>query len=371
MRILFTGGGTGGHVFPLVSVIRETRKLHPQEDLEFFYIGPKDDDFGSILISQETAEIRKIIFGKIRRYFSFQNFIDILFKIPFGFIQTLYYFARIDPNFVFSKGGSGSLPVVFWARVFKIPFFIHESDATPGLSNRIASRWAKKIFISFPKTEYFDLSKAILVGNPTRREILNGSKEIAEGLFELTLEKPAFLILGGSQGAEFINDFVLNNLNKLLSDYEIIHSCGIDNYHEVLIESQSVIRDDLKIFYHLYGFLDEEKIKHAYRASDFVISRAGSGSIFEISAVGIPSILIPLTKSAGDHQAKNAYLYAETGASIVLEEENMKPDFFFEKIHHIFADPENLKNMREAALRFSKPNAGKEIAINILEYLSL
>lgn len=370
MKILFTGGGTGGHIFPLIAVIREIRKLYSIKDLNFFYIGPKDE-FGSILLSQEDVQIKAISAGKIRRYFSFENIIDILFKIPWSVIQSFYYLVKIDPQLIFSKGGSGSLPVTLAAKILRMPIFLHESDVVPGLSNRITSKWAKKVFISFPKTEYFDLNKTILVGNPIRSEILDGSKEKAKELFNLTIEKSVFLFLGGSQGAEFINNFVLEVLNRVLEDFEIIHICGISNLKEVQAEAQVVINKDLEKYYHLYSFLDEEKLKHAYRAADLVMSRSGAGSIFEIAAVGLPSILVPLPSAAANHQAKNAYTYAETGAAIVMEQDNLRPNFFLEKIQHIFAQSENLEKMKEEALRFSKPMAAKIIARNILEYLTL
>ncbi|MBU4274728.1 undecaprenyldiphospho-muramoylpentapeptide beta-N-acetylglucosaminyltransferase [Patescibacteria group bacterium] len=370
MRILFTGGGTGGHVFPLVAIIREIRKLYLKKDLEFFYIGPKDE-FGSILLSQEDVRVMTISAGKIRRYFSFQNFIDILFKIPWSFFQSFYYLVKIDPQLIFSKGGFGSLPVTLCAKLLKMPIFLHESDVVPGLSNRIASKRAKRIFTSFPETEYFDLSKIILIGNPIRSEILGGSKEKAKELFNLTIEKPVFLFLGGSQGAEFINDFVLRILNTLLQDFEIIHLCGFANLKEVQAEAQVIINKDLEKYYHLYSFLDEEKLKNAYEVADFAVARAGSGTIFEIAATAVPSILVPLPSAAANHQAKNAYAYAETGAAIVMEQDNLTPNFFLEKIRYLFSRPETLVKMKEEALRFSKPLAAKTAARNILEYLML
>ena len=370
MKILFTGGGTGGHVFPLVAIVREIRRIYPQKNLEFFYIGPKDE-FGLILLSQEQIEIKKIFSGKIRRYFSFQNFIDLVFKIPIGVFQSFYYLWKIKPNLVFSKGGYGSLPVTFCANILKIPIFLHESDIVPGLANRKSSKWARKIFISFPRTEYFDLEKVVLVGNPIRKEVLEGSKEKAKELFDLTFEKPILLFLGGSQGAEKINDFVLAILNDLLKEFEIIHQCGRENFREVAAESQVVISSDLKKYYHPIAFLDELEIQHAYKAADFIISRSGAGTIFEIAALGKPSILVPLSSAAANHQAKNAYSYAETGACLVVEQENLTPNFFLRKIHYLFSHSQELEKMKEAALGFSKPMAAKTIARHVLEYLML
>lgn len=370
MKILFTGGGTGGHVFPIVAIVREVRRIYPKKDLEFYYLGPKDD-FSLILLSQEDFIIKTIASGKIRRYFSWKNIIDILFKIPFGVIQSFFILLAVRPDLIFSKGGSGSIAVTLSAKILRIPVFIHESDVVPGLSNQTTAKWAKKIFVSFPQTEYFDQEKITLVGNPVRKEILDGDKEKAVELFNLTLSKPIFLVMGGSQGAETINDFVLNILNNLLKDYEVIHVTGNLNIKGVTAEAQVVIDKDLDKYYHPVAFLDEEKIKHAYRAADLIISRSGSGSIFEIAAVGKPCVLVPLPSAAANHQSKNAYQYAETGAAVVIEQENLTPNFFMENIQLLFLHPEKLEAMQQAALEFAKPLAAKAIAREILEYLML
>jgi len=370
MRILFTGGGTGGHVFPIVAIARELRRIYPKNDLQFYYMGPKDE-FGLILLSEEDFIITKIVSGKVRRYFSWENFVDILFKIPFGMVQSLFMFFVIWPDLVFSKGGSGSISVTIPARFLMRPVFLHESDVVPGLSNQATAKWAKKTFVSFPKTEYFNAEKTTLVGNPIRKEILDGSKETAVSLFSLTLTRPIILIMGGSQGAETINDFTLAILNDLLKEYEIIHITGPLNVKEVSAEAQVVVDKDLDKYYHPIGFLDEAKIKHAYKAADLIISRSGAGSIFEIAAVGKPSILIPLPSSAGDHQSKNAYVYAETGAAIVIEQENLTQHFFLDELKLLFIHPEKLEQMRQSALAFAKPTAARAIAREILEFLML
>jgi UDP-N-acetylglucosamine--N-acetylmuramyl-(pentapeptide) pyrophosphoryl-undecaprenol N-acetylglucosamine transferase len=370
MKILFTGGGTGGHVFPLIAIVREIRRIYPKKDLEFYYLGPKDE-LSLIYLSQEDFVIKTIVSGKIRRYFSFENFLDILFKIPLGVIQSFFILLKMKPDLVFSKGGSGSISVTWSARLLNIPVFIHESDVAPGLSNQQTSKWAKKIFTSFPKTEYFDADKITLVGNPVRNEVLNGDEKIAGELFDLTFTKPVFLIIGGSQGAEAINDFVLRILNDLLKNYEVIHVCGRENVKQVQAEAQVVMEKSLEKYYHPIGFLDEEKIKHAYKVADMIISRSGSGSIFEIAAVGKPSILVPLPSASFNHQAKNAYVYSETGAAVVVEQNSLTPNFFMEKIELLFLHPEKIGEMKQAALAFAKPLAGRAVAREILEFLML
>jgi len=370
MKILFTGGGTGGHVFPLVAIAREIRRIYPRKDLEFYYLGPKDE-LSLIYLSQEDFNIKTIMSGKIRRYFSWENFLDILFKIPFGFLQSFFIILKMKPDLVFSKGGSGSISVTFSAWLLRIPIFIHESDAIPGLSNQKTANWAKKIFTSFPKTEFFNPDEVTLVGNPIRNEIINGDAKVAGELFDLTFTKPIFLVIGGSQGAEAINDFVLLILNDLLKNYEVIHVCGIENLKQVQAEAQVVIDKNLEKYYHAVGFLDEEKIKHAYKAADIIISRSGSGSIFEIAAVGKPSILVPLPTAAANHQAKNAYIYADTGAAIVMEQNSLMPNFFLEQIELLFLHPEKIEEMKQSALAFAKPLAARAVAREILEFLML
>ncbi len=374
MKILFTGGGTGGHLFPLIAVAREIRRLSDNQNIQLHYIGPKDEK-GRLLLTQETFKIHAIVCGKIRRYFSFENITDVLFKIPFGFLQSFWLLFLIWPDLVFSKGGSGSLVVVLAARILGIPIFLHESDSVPGQSNRAAYSWAKKVFISFPKTDYFPLSQAnaktMLVGHPILKEIMEGSKESAKEIFRLTLEKPILLFWGGSQGAGPINDFVLGTLTKLLQSYEVIHVCGKKNYQDVQAEAKVVLnkQEDLEKYYHLWEFLDEAPLKHALKAADFVISRAGAGSIFELAACGKPAILIPLPSSANNHQSKNAYEYASGGCAVIIEQDNLSPNLFLEKIRYLLANTGELEQMKQNALSFAKPLAAKAIAREILEFL--
>lgn len=368
IKIAFCGGGTGGHLFPLIAVARELKRLHSHDDLKLYYFGPKDE-FGRILLLQENFKIKNIAAAKIRRYFSFQNISDMIFKLPLGFIQSFFLLLFIRPRLVFSKGGPGAVPVCFCAKLLVMPVFLHESDIIPGLSNRVTSGWAKKTFISFDKTEYFDLSKTILTGHPILKELLEGNRQSAKETFNLSLEKPVILFVGGSQGAGPLNDFVALILNDILKKYEIIHSCGKNNYREARIAAEMTVDENLKKYYHLCEFLNEVELKHVYAAADLIISRAGAGSVFEIAALGKPSILIPLPTSAANHQAKNAYYYAQTGAALIIEQENLTPNFFIEKINQLFSRPDMMKKMKEAALKFAKPLAAKAIAREILEYL--
>ena len=353
---------------PVIAIVRELHRLYDKPDLKLSYIGPNDTE-GLFTLQQEGVKTHTIFSGKLRRYFSLQNIVDILFKIPAGFVQSFFLLLFNRPKLIFSKGGSGSLAVLAAARLLYIPVFLHESDSVPGMSNQIASKWAKKIFISFEKTGFFNSENTTVTGNPTRKELLEGDIQKAKEVLGLTLGKPVLLFLGGSQGAQAVNDSILSMLGELINEYEIIHVTGNKNYGDVQKEAEIILDKDHQQYYHRFGSLGEVQLKHAYRAADLIISRAGAGSIFEIAACGKPSILIPLPGSAQDHQSKNAYQYAASGAAIVVEQENLSPNFFIGKVQYLLAQPEKLQKMKDAALRFSKPLAAKALAREILEYL--
>jgi len=373
MKIVFTGGGSGGHIFPIIAISREMRRVSPEKKIEFFYIGPKDD-LGEILFSQEGIRVKTILAGKIRRYFNlksfFQNLFDVLLKIPIGIFQSFFYIFVLAPDLIFSKGGFGSFPAVISGWLLRIPIFLHESDSIPGMANRFLAKFSLEIFVSFPRTLYFREEKMILVGNPIRREILGESKEEAKKYFKISGEKPVILILGGSQGAQRINDKILEILPEILKDFELIHQCGEKNYEEVRSEEKIMITKDLERYYHLFPFLKEEELKKAYSVCDLIVSRAGAGTIFEIAALGKPSILIPLPEAAQDHQLKNAYIFAASGATKVLEERNFTPHFFLERLKYLFSHPEELEKMSLAARQFSKPQAAKIIASYLVAFLT-
>jgi len=372
MKILFTGGGSGGHIFPLIAITRELKKISLEKDITLTYIGPKDP-FGGLLLSQEGMKVKSIFAGKIRRYLTpisiIQNFIDLGIKFPLGILQAFFHIFFSAPDLIFSKGGYGSLPVVLAGWILRIPVFLHESDFSPGLANRIAGRFSSPIFISFPRTGYFPRRKVIFVGNPVRKEILGGQKEQAKDLFRLTGDKPVLLIFGGSQGARKINDTILAILADLLENFEVIHQAGESNSKQVLAEAKVVVPKEKLRYYHIFPFLREKELMNAYSISDLIVSRAGSGSIFEIAYLGKPSILVPLPTAAQGHQVKNAYFYAESEACVVIEETNLTPHFFLERLKYLISRPQELEKMRRAAKKFSKPEAGNIIAKYMMDYL--
>lgn len=376
MKILFTGGGTGGHVLPLIATARELRRIYTASSnkatLEMSYIGPKDPFIG-ILLSQEGIKIYTVPTGKLRRYWNiktfFQNIWDIFFNIPLGIFLAFIKMFFLAPDLILSKGGYGALPATIAGWLFRVPIFLHESDIAPGLANRIGGKLAVEIFTSFPNTVQFPKKKMILVGNPVRRELLSGSREEAKTIFTLQGGKPILLILGGSQGAKRINEVILNIIGEMVKDFEVIHQTGEKNFAKVGNEALVMIKKELQGYYHPIAFFKEPELRHAYAAADFIISRSGSGSVFEIAALGKPSIMIPLPESAQNHQLLNAYAYAKTGAAIVLEHSNLTPHFLLEKIRSILLLPPEYAKMSKAALAFAKPEAARILAAYIIEYL--
>lgn len=368
MKIIFTGGGTDGHIFPILAIAREIRTIFPDKDIRLYYIGP-DGEYSLELLRKEGVIIKKIITGKIRRYFSLMNLLDI-FKIPIGIIQSFFWLFFLSPDIVFSKGGYGSFPTTLMANLLSIPIFLHESDIVPGLSSRIESKWAQEIFVSFHKTEFFPKNRRIVIGNPIRKEILNGSKERAKEIFNIQTEKPLILILGGSQGCQKINEVLLEILPELLKDFEVIHQIGKKNFNQNMNEVNAIIVDEqIKKSYHAFAFLNEEFLRQGLAGADLIISRAGAGSIFEIAANRKPAILIPLARSAQDHQLKNAYAFANQGGAEVIEEANFTSHFFLTKLKQLFSRPGILKQMAERSQEFSQPKAAKIIASYLIEYI--
>ena len=372
MKILFAGGGTGGHIFPIIAIARELRQSYKEKNLELFYMGPQDR-FGDVLLSQEGISTFTVRAGKLRRGSGFSGFLQnldgLLLDTPLGICKAFKILFFLSPDLIFSKGGYGAIPATVAGRILRIPVFLHESDIVPGKANRSAEKFALEIFTSFPSTRYFPPKKILLVGNPIRKRLLSGSREDATQIFELMGGKPILLVMGGSQGASRLNDMLLNILEEALNQFEIIHQTGEANFKDVETETKAILSEVNLPYYHPVPFLEENEIRHAYAAADFIVNRSGSGSIFEIAALGKPSILIPLPEAAQNHQVENAYAYALTGAAIVLEEANMRPHFFLERVRDIIFDQKEMERMSQAALRFAKPDAARIIANYLLTYL--
>lgn len=369
MKIVFTAGGSGGHIFPILAIIREIKKNYSENDLALYYIGPQDE-YSSHLLLKEGVKVKKILSGKLRRYFSLMNIPDLLIKVPIGIIQSFFWLFFLAPDLVFSKAGYGSIPTAYSAKLLGIPIFLHESDAVPGLSSRIESKWAREIFVSFFNQNIFPKNKIICVGNPIRKAILGGSKEKAKEIFKLQGDKPLILILGGSQGCQIINELILEILPEFLQNFELIHQTGRKNFKKVKIETEAILHKKEQKYYHVFPFLNESYLKEALTACDLIVSRAGAASIFEAAAAGKPMILVPLANSAQNHQLKNAYDFAKSGGGDVIEQKNLTPHFFLGKLKYLFSRQNILQNMAEKSRAFARPRAAEIIACYLIEYIN-
>jgi len=306
-RILFTGGGTAGHVIVNLALIPVFQK----EGWEIDYIGSKDGIERKLIGQLDHVTYHPISTGKLRRYMSKENFKDP-FKVLKGTMQAWRIIGKRKPQIIFSKGGFVSVPVVLAAKLRGVPAVIHESDYTPGLANKVSIPFAKKILATFPETmQYLHEKNAEYVGAVIRDELFQGSKEIGLKLCGFTRGKPVLLIMGGSGGSQKINDTVRGSLDQLLSAFQVIHICG-EGKTDPAIERKG---------YAQFDYVHDE-LKDIFAATDFVLSRAGSNAIFEFLALRIPMLLIPLSRQAsrGD-QIVNAKSFAEKRYARVIEEE--------------------------------------------------
>lgn len=325
-RIILTGGGTAGHVTPNIALLPRLKEL--QYDIH--YIGSYNG-MEKGLIEQQNIPYYGISSGKLRRYFSIQNFTDP-FRVLKGFSEANKLIKKLKPDVIFSKGGFVSVPVVIAGKRNHVPVIIHESDMTPGLANKISIPSAAKVCCNFPETlKSLPAEKAVLTGSPIRQELLTGDKEKARKFCGFHETKPVVLIVGGSLGAAAVNDAVRKILPELLKDFQIIHLCGKNKLDSSLNNLEG---------YAQFEYIQDE-LKDLFALSDIVISRAGANAICELLALRKPNLLIPLSASAsrGD-QILNARSFERQGFSIVLEEEELNNELLLSTIHKLYSSRE-------------------------------
>ncbi|HUY05404.1 MAG TPA: UDP-N-acetylglucosamine--N-acetylmuramyl-(pentapeptide) pyrophosphoryl-undecaprenol N-acetylglucosamine transferase [Candidatus Paceibacterota bacterium] len=371
MKIVFTGGGTGGHFYPIIAIAEALSDLVREEHLiapNLYYLAPAPYD-EKALFENSIAYIR-IPAGKMRRYASFRNITDLFATIT-GTITALLTLFRIYPDVVVSKGGYASVPTVLAAHLLRIPIIIHESDAKPGRANLLAAPWADKIAIAFDSAAaYFPKktqSRIARTGIPIRKALMRIETEGARQYLGLEQGVPTIVILGGSQGAVKINETVLSALPELVMLANIIHQTGAANFKGVDAVAKVVLSGNPHADrYHPFNYLDQTSLQRAAGVADLVISRAGATSIAEIGLWKKPAILIPIPESVSHDQRTNAYAYARTGAAIVLEEENLASHLLVAEVRRILDDRELALRMGKAAEGFTDPDAARILARQVL-----
>lgn len=338
-KIVLTGGGSAGHVTPNLAL----KSALEENNWELEYIGSANG-IEKQIVEKANIKYHGIASGKLRRYFSLENFTDP-FKVLFGVLQAYFIINKLKPNIIFSKGGFVTVPVIIGGYLNKVPVIIHESDMTPGLANKIALRFAKKVCTSFPETlKYLPKEKAIHVGTPIRKEIFQGTKEKGLVFSGFNDKKPILLVIGGSLGSEILNNALRSILDKLLTEFQILHVCGKGNLKE----------EFNKEGYKQFEFISEE-LPDVLAATDLVLSRAGSNAIFEFLYLKKPHILIPLSKKAsrGD-QILNAESFRKQGYSMVLQEEEVTPDILYNSIKELYNNRDKyIDNMNKSLVKDS------------------
>ena len=364
-RIVLVGGGSGGHFYPLIAVAERLNDLKKQgEDLKLYYMGPEPYNEGEL--ERNNIQFVKIPSGKKRRYFSILNFFDV-FKIFFGLFFAIIKLYKIYPDVVFSKGGYTTVPVVLAAWMLRIPIMVHESDTKAGSANKLGAKFARYIAISFDDTaKYFPENKTALTGIPLRKVFLQSSLNPMQQL-GLPSEKPLLFVTGGSIGSQRINNLILESLDDLLPNFAILHQTGKENEEAVRQTSaQLITNSELLTHYFVKGNLTGSEMHLAQSAASIIISRAGTGTIFEIAQKGKPSILIPIPEDVSHDQRTNAYAYARSGAASVLEEANLTDGLLTAEINRIMGDTNTYKEMSAAAVAFAGDDAAVAIANTII-----
>jgi UDP-N-acetylglucosamine--N-acetylmuramyl-(pentapeptide) pyrophosphoryl-undecaprenol N-acetylglucosamine transferase len=375
LRILVTGGGSSGHISPALAIIQAIKELAAQPDTdwtpEFLYVGGRR----GLEKDQVTAAGIKFVgieTGKLRRYLSLENLTD-QFRLPIGLFQSLAIVRRFRPDAVLSTGGYVAVPPVVAAALRRVPVIIHEQTVQIGLANRITSRFATRIALSFPSA-LDELAprlraKAEVFGNPVRGVIFNGDRDEAVricGFDPADNDLPAVYVTGGSQGARVINRAVEAALPNLLTFCRIVHQCGRqpagdEQDYDRLQARVAALPAALQRRYYVTRFVAEE-IKHVFALADVVVGRAGAGTVTEICTLGKPAIYVPLVPTGGDEQNRNARMCVDAGAATIIPQAEIDGERLVSDLRSLLADRQQLNNMGATALTLARPHAARELA---------
>jgi len=351
MKIVFTGGGTMGSVVPLLAVIEHLKQKDPS--IDYLWIGTRYGPEKQVVVDY-NIDFKHIFCGKLRRYFSFRNIIDVFYVI-FGFLQSLLILKKFRPRVIVSAGGFVAVPVVWAGWFLGIKSFIHQQDVRPGLSNKLCAWCAEKITVCFASSAaYFNEKKILVVGNPVResfrREFMKADRNKLLAKYNFKQNLPIVLITAGGRGSLLINDIVLDSLDELTKICQIAHITGRNRSVRFARHKKNYAN------YREYEFMIDDI--NILRLADLVVSRAGMSTLTELTCLGKPSIIIPIPDS---HQEDNARYFAERGAVEILEQKNLEPGKFIASIKEILCDKQKIKNLAENIHHVIKFGAGEKI----------
>ncbi len=369
MKILLTGGGSAGHFYPLIAVAQKLNELAKENRLikpELYYMST--EPFDENLLYENSITFMNVSAGKIRKDKTLPNlilnFMD-LFSTFFGVLSATWRIFLIYPDVVFGKGGYVSFPALMAARLLRIPVVIHESDSIPGKVNTWAGKFAEKVAVSYPDAaSYFKPEKTAYTGNPIRKEIEEPQVAGSHEHFNFTKDLPTVFVIGGSQGARFINSAIMDALPELVKRYQVIHQTGVKNISVIQETSQVVLlNSEHKNRYVAIPYLNALTLRMAAGAADVIVSRAGS-TIFEIASWGRASIIIPIPEPTSHDQKTNAYSYARSGAAFVIEEKNLAPGILLAEIQRAVTTEK--EKMQESAKNFARKDSARLIAEELI-----
>lgn len=372
MKIALTGGGSGGHFYPLIAVVEAIEDICKERTLlepELYYIGPPPFDREALV--EHAVEYLASPAGRIRRYPSVLNIFSIFVNAA-GIARSIWQLYHLYPDVVFSTGGFAAFPTLWAARMLNIPIVVYDADAVPGRVSLWSAKFARWIGLAhpdaarkFPESVRYKIAR---VGHPIRKEVEQPASEGGYEFLKIDASVPTIFIMGGSQGARALNEVILDALATLVNDYNIIHQAGAANIEEVSNIASVALRDSRFMHrYKIFGLLNALALKMAAGTAAIIIARAGSGTIFEIASWGIPAILVPIPKDVSHDQTENAFSYARSGGAIVIEQRNLTPHVLIAEIRRVLNDKPLLESMRTAARAFARPAAARKIASILLE----
>jgi UDP-N-acetylglucosamine--N-acetylmuramyl-(pentapeptide) pyrophosphoryl-undecaprenol N-acetylglucosamine transferase len=355
--VAITGGGTGGHIFPNIAVIEELLRRNRTRVLWIGQKGGNEEEWAR-RIGVPYYGIRS---GKLRRYLSIKNAFDV-FHVLIGTVQSFFILRKKRPDILFSKGGFVSVPPVIASGLLGVPIITHESDITPGLATRIIARYASVVCVSFEKSRVsVPRGRLEYTGNPVREAVKQGEAEAGRSFLGFEQQKRIVTIIGGSQGASSLNNAVWEMITYGEPPFNLVHQCGPGNIRAGY---------DSLSHYRQFEFIGRE-IGDVLAASDFIVSRAGAGALYEIGFMAKPSLLIPLprTGSRGE-QVENARFFQENGASDVLRNEELNGKSLYDRLSVLLTDERRLDTMGKRARALCPRTAETKIVDIIEEFLS-
>ncbi|MFA5927373.1 MAG: UDP-N-acetylglucosamine--N-acetylmuramyl-(pentapeptide) pyrophosphoryl-undecaprenol N-acetylglucosamine transferase [Patescibacteria group bacterium] len=365
--VVLVGGGTGGHIVPTFELYKKIKQINP--GLRIVVVGDGGDIEQNFYSSIPTYQ--KIMAGKMRRHITLRN-IGELIKFIIGFWQSLILIWRERPGLVFSKGGYVSLPIIFSANLFRVPYFVHESDTKIGLANRIGSRCAKKVFVTYSPDIYgHDNKNNLVFSGPIVRSEIKSDIEVDRSYFGFPDKRPVIFITGGSLGAMPLNRNVLPALSKLLSSYNIIHQTG-DHSVDWVMNHRNALPPELRSHYFVTDFLriegGRDRMLESIEAADLVIARAGVTTISELALRGKAMILVPWKYAASDHQYKNSKLLEVADAAVLIKDDDLSPELINRTVDNLFSDSrKRIKELGNNAKRFFPADGLDRVAGEIIK----